>query len=56
MTEVARLCALVADLQDELKAAKERISDLEEQLEDARRPWRGPDRKARLERGWTPSR
>lgn len=32
-----------------------RITELEAELDDARQPWRGPDRKTRLERGWTPS-
>ena len=32
-----------------------RIEELEEELERVRQPWRGPDRKTRLERGWQPA-
>ena len=39
-----------------LAQALERITELEEELEQARKPWRGPDRKTRLERGWTGAR
>lgn len=54
MTEVERLACQVADLQDELATARARIAELEEELED-QQPWRGPDRKTRLERGWQPA-
>lgn len=50
------LCCQAANLQDQLAAAHEEIAELKDRLEKAERPWRGPDRKSRLERGWTPSR